>query len=87
MTRESVREWTQRLPFIPFVIRMSNGAKYPVRHSDLVVPTLDVVLVAIMDHDRQDRAWDRFRMLSMLHITHIVPLKEEPEESPVIFME
>lgn len=77
MTRESVSEWTQRQPFIPFAMKLSNGTEYPIRHPELAIPTLDTVLVGIIENDGNQRAWDRFKMVSMLHIVEIVPLKDE----------
>jgi hypothetical protein len=82
MTRESVREWTQRQPFTPFALKLSNGTEYPIRHPELAVPTLDTVLVGIIEKEDNDRAWDRFKMVSMPHIVEIVPLKDEPKNTP-----
>ena len=77
MTRESVREWTQRQPFTPFVLRLSNGTDYPIRHPEFAMPTLDTVIVGIPDDDSSEPAVNRVKMVSMLHIVEIVPLKDD----------
>jgi len=41
------------------------------------MPTLDTVIVGIPDEDSSEPAISRVRMVSMLHIVEIVPLKDE----------
>jgi hypothetical protein len=83
VTRESVSEWTLRQPFIPFVLKLSNGTEYSVRHPEMAIPTLDTVLLGVIEEEgSQQRLWDRFKMVSMLHIVEIQPLKDEAKTIP-----
>ncbi len=34
MTHTTVQTWLRKEPFVPFVIRMSNGEQYEVRHPE-----------------------------------------------------
>jgi len=81
MTRESVREWTQRQPFEPFVLRLSNGNEYQIKHPEFAMPSLDTVVVGIPDEQSEQPAVNRVRMISMLHIVEIVPMKDGAKSS------
>lgn len=80
MTRESVREWTQRIPFEPFVLKLSNGSEYSIKHPEFAMPTLDTVVVGIPDENAEQPAVNRVKMISMLHIVEIVPLKDDAKQ-------
>jgi hypothetical protein len=81
-TRENVHAWQQRRPFLPFVLRLTGGSEYVIRHPEMVMPTRDTVIVGIPEDGRTDEAVARqISMLSMLHIVKIVPYREQEKQS------
>jgi hypothetical protein len=49
----------------------------------MAIPTLDTVLLGVIEEEgSQQRLWDRFKMVSMLHIVEIQPLKDEAKTIP-----
>jgi hypothetical protein len=75
VTAESFFEWTRRQPFEPFLIRVSNGNEYAIRHPDMVIPTIDYVNIAIpSDPSTGRQGYAKTTWVSMLHVVEIVPL-------------
>ena len=62
MNIEAIREWLNRQPFEPFVLRMSNGEVHEVRHPKNVA--LGRTRIAVSFPER-----DRFVHLSLIHVT------------------
>lgn len=36
MTKDQIRKWLRRVPFVPFEITLENGDRYAVRHPETV---------------------------------------------------
>jgi hypothetical protein len=68
MNVEAIREWLNRRPFEPFVLRLSNGETYDVRHPELVALGKNRIVVA-------DPETDRFVHLSLIHVNSIEALQ------------
>jgi hypothetical protein len=51
MNMETIREWLNRQPFEPFVLRMSNGETHEVRHPECVALGKNRIAVSFPDQD------------------------------------
>jgi hypothetical protein len=52
MNMETIREWLQRRPFEPFVVRLSNGETHEVRHPENVALAKTRIAVSYPEADR-----------------------------------
>jgi hypothetical protein len=52
MNSETIRDYLRREPFEPFVIRMSNGEVYEIRHPECAFVMKTRVIVYYPDEDR-----------------------------------
>ncbi len=52
MNMETIRDWLNRRPFEPFVIRLSNGESYDVRHPENVILMKTRLIVGYPEADR-----------------------------------
>lgn len=52
MNAETIREYLRREPFEPFVIRMSNGEVYEIRHPECALVMKTKVIVGYPEEDR-----------------------------------
>jgi hypothetical protein len=52
MNMETIREWLNRHPFEPFVLRMSNGEVHEVRHSECMALGKTRIIVSYPDVDQ-----------------------------------
>jgi hypothetical protein len=68
MNMETIREWLNRQPFEPFVLRMSNGDIHEVRHPENVA--LGKTRIAVSYPEK-----DRFVHVSLIHVNTIEALQ------------
>ncbi len=68
MSAETLRDLLQRRPFEPFIIRMTNGDIYQVKHPELAIVMKTKVILA---DPETDRSW----ILSLLHMATIETLQ------------
>ncbi len=68
MNADAVREWLHRQPFEPFVMGLSNGERYEVRHPELVALARTHLALA-------DPAADRIKFIALMHINTINALQ------------
>ncbi|HET6425625.1 MAG TPA: hypothetical protein VFG20_18190 [Planctomycetaceae bacterium] len=68
MSAETIRDLLQKRPFEPFVIRMTNGDIYQVRHPEVVILMKTKLILGDPD---SDRSW----ILSLLHMAAIETLQ------------
>ena len=52
MNMETIREWLNRQPFEPFVLRMSNGESHEVRHPECLALGKNRLIVVDPNTDR-----------------------------------
>jgi hypothetical protein len=52
MNMETIREWLNRRPFDPFVLRLSNGEAHEIRHPENVILLKTRIVVAYPEADR-----------------------------------
>jgi hypothetical protein len=64
MNRETIQELLQRRPFESFVIHMTNGEKFEVRHPEMAILLKTKVIVGDPENDR---SW----ICSLLHVATI----------------
>ena len=68
MNTETIREWLNRHSFEPFVLSMSNGETYEVRHPENVA--IGKNRLAVVDSDS-----DSIAHIALIHINSIKPLQ------------
>jgi hypothetical protein len=78
MTAESLREWMQKRPFQPFLVKTSDGeAKtsdgeaYEVRHPEMAFLTRTEIVIGLAERNGIP---SRHRTVSLLHVTAIEPI-------------
>jgi len=68
MNGDAVREWLNRRPFEPFVLRLSNGEAYEIRHPEnLAIGKTRLVVV--------DPQTDRTAFVALIHVNSIEGLQ------------
>ena len=68
MNSETVREWLQRRPFDPFVVRLSDGEVHEVRHPENAVLLKTKMLIGYPETDRAVH-------ISLIHVNSIEALQ------------
>lgn len=68
MSIETIREWLNRRPFEPFMLRLSNGETHEVRHPENVVLLKSRLIVGYPETDRAVHC-------SLIHINSIEALQ------------
>ncbi|MBI2480727.1 MAG: hypothetical protein HYV60_19500 [Planctomycetia bacterium] len=68
MNTETIREWLNRHPFEPFLLSLSNGETYEVRHPENVA--IGKNRLAVVDSDS-----DSIAHIALIHINSIKPLQ------------
>jgi len=66
MNPEDLREFTQKQPFVPFVIHLSDGRSFPVKHPDAILIGRRWVVVLNPDDNGSD-----FVHCTLRHITSV----------------
>lgn len=74
MRQESLLNWTRKQPFEPFAVHMTDGAKYEVRHPDMIMPMRGEVFMLALPRPGDPNRGDKAIMLSYFHITKVEPL-------------
>ena len=74
MRQEDLLEVLRQRPFVPFRIHVTDGIVYEVRHPELVLVGRSRAVVFFPDPRRPPPAFDRFDMVSLLHITRLEPM-------------
>src|SRR5438094_5852291 len=64
MNMDTIREWLNRQPFEPFVLRMSNGEVHEVRHPECMAIGKTRMAVSYPEQDRMVH-------LSLIHVNAI----------------
>lgn len=64
MSHENIREWLDRRPFEPFVVRLSSGVTYEVRHPENAILTKSKLVIVYPETDG-------VALCALLHITSI----------------
>ncbi len=73
MRPEDVRELLRRRPFQPFRMTLTDGRTYEVRHPELSVVGRSTVFVGFPAHDESEPIYDRYAIVSLLHIMQLEP--------------
>ena len=64
MNAEAIRDLLKRQPFRPFVIHLSNGETYEVRHPEFAILLKSTIVIGYPDSDR-------IGIASLLHINNV----------------
>jgi hypothetical protein len=75
MTAESILEMTRRQPFEPFLLKVSHGMEYEIRHPDMVIPTHDYVAIPPTPESGR-KAPERVTWVSILHVVELTPMEK-----------
>ena len=65
---ETIREWLNRRPFEPFVVRLSNGETHEVRHPENVILLKSRIVIGYPESDRAVHC-------SLIHVNSIEALQ------------
>jgi len=75
MTVQTFREMLARWPFQPVKVILSSGQFYEIRHPEVETLTRTSLLVGVDVAD--DGVPAEFKVLSLLHVTAIEPIKQQ----------
>lgn len=75
MRQESILHWTRKQPFEPFVVQMTDGTRYEVRHPDMIMPIRGEVFLMALPRANDPTRGDKAIMLSYFHITKVEPME------------
>lgn len=73
MNSDTINEWLRRAPFQPFIITLSDGERYEVRHPEKILVGKREAVVYAPDSDR-------FSFVALVHINGIKPLEAATSE-------
>jgi hypothetical protein len=79
MRPEDILVELRRQPFVPLLLRLSNGREYTVRHPDLVFVGRSSINVGTPAPDLPAGVYDHYEIVSLLHLARIIPM---PTTSP-----
>ena len=68
MNTETIREWLNRRPFEPFLLALSNGETYQVKHPENVIVLKTRLIVGYPETDLVTH-------ISLLHVNSVKPLE------------
>lgn len=68
MNMESIRQWLNRRPFEPFVLRLSNGETHKVCHPENVVLLKTPIIIGYPETDRAVHC-------SLIHVNSVEALQ------------
>jgi hypothetical protein len=68
MNTEAIREWLSRKPFQPFLICLSDGESYPVKHPENVIVLKTRLILGYPETDSVVH-------ISLLHVNSVKPLE------------
>jgi hypothetical protein len=68
-----VLEQVRRQPFVPLLIRLSNGREYLIRHPDQIIVERSSLHIANPAPDLPPGAYDSTDIVSLSHVARIIP--------------
>jgi len=71
MRPDDLREFTQRRPFLPFRVTLTDGRTYEVRHPELVMVGRSSVVIGLPAPGTDDVIYDRAVTVSLLHVMQV----------------
>jgi hypothetical protein len=74
MYPEDLLQPLRKRPFEPFVIHVSDGTTYEVRHSELMMVGDGSVVIGVPKPNQPLPVYQRYETVSIRHIVRIVPL-------------
>lgn len=69
MNLETIREWVNRQPFEPFLVKLSNGDVYEVRHPENIALAKTKILLGYPETDRAVH-------VALIHVNSIEALQK-----------
>jgi hypothetical protein len=73
MRPEDVLTELRRQPFVPLIIRLSNGREYLIRHPDLVFVGRSTLNIGTTAPDLPPNVFDHYDIVFLLHVAQIAP--------------
>jgi len=71
MRRDEILEALRRRPFQPIRLHVSDGAKFEVRHPEMVLVTRHSAVVGQPETDSPPPAVEQFTVVDLLHVTRL----------------
>jgi hypothetical protein len=73
----------KRTPFAPFRVHLTDGQVFPVLDPDLLMVGKRCAVIGIVKAPAPDQpAYDRFEIISLLHVVSLEPLPTQPKPRP-----
>jgi hypothetical protein len=73
MRPADVLEQVRHQPFVPLLIRLSNGREYLIRHPDLILVGRSTLHIGNPAPDLPPGVYDSTDVVSLLHVAQIIP--------------
>jgi hypothetical protein len=68
----------RRRPFIPFLIHVSDGTTYEIRHPELVMVGIASAIVGMPPAGQAQPPYERFETVDLRHIVRLAPMSTNP---------
>ncbi|MBA4063855.1 MAG: hypothetical protein C0501_09110 [Isosphaera sp.] len=81
MRREDILSFTRANPFRPFVVILTSGERYEIRHPDMIVPTLGMATIGVPSPGTGGAAAEvvvHVSLVQILKIDHLGPPPAAP---------
>jgi hypothetical protein len=75
MPLQDIRAALQARPFEPFLLVMTDGRTYEVRHPELVMLGFQSLAVGIAPQNAEEPVYERVQILALSHITRLEPVE------------
>ena len=76
MHLQDLREALHKAPFTPFLLFISGGATFDVRHPELCVPGIHSAFIGFPAQGQSELAYDRWTIVDHSHIIRLEPLDQ-----------
>lgn len=75
MRPEDIRQFLTRTPFQPFIMTLTDGRTYEIRHPELAMVGRSSVAIGLPCDDQSELVYDRLVTVSLLHIMQVEPVE------------
>ena len=68
----------RRRPFVPFVMHVSDGTTYEVRHPELLMVGIASAIVGVPPPGESQQPYEHYETVDLRHIVRLVPVQPNP---------
>lgn len=81
MCRDEIVAALVRKPFRPFVIAVSDGKRYVIRQPEMIMVTLNSVVIGMMIDSSSGESYPPLDYFVVVDLLHVVRLEELPDDA------